>query len=780
MTPQILQTLVILGIAIVLLFSEWLRVDLVALLVLGGLALSGLVTPAEALSGFSSPAVVTVWAVFILSAGLSKTGIANLLGSQVMRLSGQGEARLLIVIMLTAGLMSAFMNNVGVAALLLPVVIHIARRTGRAPSKLLMPLAFGALLGGLTTLIGTPPNILASDALRDFGLTPFSFFDFTPVGLAVMLSGIAFMALIGHRLLPERDITREMGASGSRALGGAFELKERMFVVQLPADSPLAGRTLAESRIGSATGLTVIGIIRNGQTSLSPEAGARLQAGDRLLVSGRIDRLDELRSQQLDFGIEEGLSVESLVSEQIRIAEVGLASDAAIVGKTLQQIDFRRRFGVNVLGILRDGEPLRASLPEVRLQASDILLVQGGSRELEAIDSSSDLHVTGTGAAQVYSLHEMLFALEVPQGSALAGLTLVESRLGDAYGLTVLGILRNGEAMLMPAPTEKLFAGDTLLVEGRRENLALIRGLQKLVVDQEQAPDLSDLESESVGLVEAVLAPQTKLVGKTLRQVHFREKYGLSILAIWREGRAYRSNLRDMALRFGDAFLLHGPRKSLKVLASDPDFLLLSEEIQEAPRLNKAPLATVIMALVVLSVLLGWLQIAIAAVIGASLMVLTRCLSMEEAYHAIEWRAVFLIAGMLPLGIAMEKSGAASFLAGGVVGLVGAYGPLAVIAGLFLLTTLASQFMPNPVVTVLMAPIAVNTAVSLDISPYTLMMAVAIAASASFLSPVGHPANVLIMGPGGYRIKDYMRVGAPLTLLVLIVSLLVLPLLWPL
>jgi di/tricarboxylate transporter len=323
-------------------------------------------------------------------------------------------------------------------------------------------------------------------------------------------------------------------------------------------------------------------------------------------------------------------------------------------------------------------------------------------------------------------------------------------------------------------------AGDTLLVEGKLEDLLTLRGLQDLEIDRQAPPDLRELESEQVGLAEVVLSPRTTLAGQSLRHMHFREKYGLNVLAIWREGHAYRSNLRDMALRFGDALLLYGPRDKLKVLGSEPDFLVLTEEAQEALKLNKAPVAALLMGAVLLPVILGWLPISIAAVVGATLMVLTGCLTMEEAYRFIEWKAVFLIAGMLPLGIAMQQTGAARFLADGVVSTVGGLGPLAVMAGLFVLTTLATQVMPNSAVAVLLAPIALNTANDLGISPYALMMTVAVSASASFLSPVSHPANVLIMGPGGYRFRDYVKVGLPLTVVVLGVTLLVLPLFWPL
>jgi len=226
--------------------------------------------------------------------------------------------------------------------------------------------------------------------------------------------------------------------------------------------------------------------------------------------------------------------------------------------------------------------------------------------------------------------------------------------------------------------------------------------------------------------------------------------------------------------------LLYGPRTKLQVLGSDPDFLVLTEAAQEEPRSKKAPLALAIMAAVLIPVIFGWLPIAIAAIAGVVLMILTGCLSMDEAYRSIQLNAIFLIAGMLPMGIAMQKTGAAQFLAEGMVSIVGPFGPLAIMAGLFILAALASQVMPNPAVAVLLAPIALNTATNMDISPYPLMMTVAISASAAFLSPVGHSANVLVMGPGGYKFADYFKVGLPLTLLIAVVVVLVLPVFWPL
>lgn len=779
-TPQITLTLAILLLAIILFISERIRVDLVALLVLSSLAVTGLVTPSEALSGFSNPAVVTVWAVFILSGSMSRTGVANVVGRQVLRLAGQSDVRLLVVIMLSSGLMSAFMNNIGVAALFLPVVMDIARRTNRAPSKLLMPLAFGCLLGGLTTQIGTPANILASDALRDYGLRPFQFFDFTPVGLIVMLSGITFMALIGRHLLPVRDLTKELRGASQADPGGMFDLRNQIFVVHLPADSGLAGKTLTDSRLGAVLNLNVIGIIRDGQTRLVPDPNAVLRADDRLLVVGSQDQLTEMNGRQQLVIEDKSLKIENLISTDVEIAEVGLSPFSSLIGQSIGQIGFRHRYKVNVLAVWKDGDPHRSNLHDVVLHPGNTLLVQAASDQLDALRDSPDFLVSSVESIEIYRLHERLLMIGVPQGSNLAGKTLAESHLGDAFGLTVLGIIREGATHLIPEPGEQLRAGDTLLAEGKHEDVLMLRYLQDLEVERDKTPDLGELESESIGMLEAVLSPHTTLAGKTLRAVHFREKYSLNVLAIWRNGKAYRTNLRDMALRFGDAILLYGRRDKLKVLGEETDFLLLAEEIQEEPRLKKAPLSALFMFGIVLSVLLGWLPISIAAIVGASLVILTGCLNMDEAYRYIEWRAVFLIAGMLPLGIAMETSGAARFLAEGVISIVGGFGPTAILVSLFVLTSLASQFMPNAVVTVLMAPIAINTALNLSLSPYALMMVVALAASTSFLSPVGHPANLLIMGPGGYRFSDYIKVGLPLTLVVLVVTMLALPVFWPL
>ncbi len=778
MTLQIGLVLAILTLAVLLFITEKLRVDVVALLVLVLLALSGLVGPVEALSGFSNPAVITVWAVFILSGGLSRTGIAGLVGRQVLRLAGAGEMRLVALIMLTAAFLSAFMNNVGVAALLLPVVMDIARRTGRPPSKLLIPLAYSSLLGGLMTQIGTPPNLLISAAVDEAGLESFELFDFAPAGSAVVLAGIGFMTFFGRRLLPARADPRR--GTGAEDLKEAYGLEDRLFAVLVPEDSDLVGKTLAQSRFGPALGLSVLAIQQGGESHLAPDPEFVFAAGDRLLVEGEVDKLVEMSGRGfLDFETS-SLPVSDLFSSELEIVEIELLPECPLAGRTLAQMDFRKNLGAVVLAVRRGDKTHRTKLGDLPLEAGDVLLVQGSEPQLDLLRSDPTLIVSRTDSAETFGLEDRLMALSVPPESPLVGKTLAESRLGYDFGLGVMGIVRGDSTRLMPAADERILAGDTLLVKGREEEVRAISGLQSLKFGDPLQKDLEALESDRVAMAEAVLAPRAGIAGKTLVELHFREKYGINVLAITREGETLREHLRDVPLRFGDALLLHGPREKIKMLGSEPDFLVLTEEAQEPLRLERAPVSAIIMGGVVLSVLAGWLPIYIAAITGALLMVLSGCLTMDEAYRSIEWRAVFLIAGMLPLGLAMQSTGAAELISSQVVELIGGFGPLALVAALYLTTAVAAQVMPTAAVAILMAPIAIDTAADLGLSPYALVMAISLSASASFMSPVAHPANVLIMGPGGYRFIDYIKVGLPLTIVCLITTLLVLPIFWPL
>jgi di/tricarboxylate transporter len=782
-TPDIATILIILAVAVILLVTEWIPMEVTAMLSLGAVAVTGLVSPVEALSGFSNPAVVTVWAVFILSGGLTRTGVANIIGRFVLRMVRESETSMIVIIMTTAGVLSALMNNVAVAALMLPVVMDIARHTDRPPSRLLMPLAYGSLLGGLTTQIGTPPNILVSDALRDAGLRTFTFFDFTPVGLIVMISGIAFMALIGRHLLPQRNVAEESHGNNTE-WHTQYDLQERLFLVRIAADSPLINKTLAESRLGSALGWNVIGITRKNRTLLAPGPTDKLLVNDRLTIEGRIENIDEVKNWRQLTVEKDGIDLATPFSDGVTVGQVELPINSKFIGKTLNNLEFRARFGVNVLAIKRRDEIKRTHLQDDKLQGGDILLIAGLHDRLEEMKTQSGFGqfkpVSRSEMIADYHLHERLIVMRVEKNSKLAGKTLKQSRLGDAFGSRILGILRDEDPVIMPEPHEVLQAHDGLIVEGRQSDFDILEGLDKLEIERRERPSMENLVSGQMGVMEAILSPRTTLEGKTLRQLHFREKYGLNVLAIWRKGRAYRSDLRDTALQFGDALLLYGDRDKMRLLGQEPDFIVLTEAAQEELRLEKAKISTLIMAAVIFPAIMGWLPIYIAAVIGAAVMVLAKCLTMEEAYRQIEWKAVFLIAGMLPLGTALDQTGAARLIAEGVVTLVGPYGPLAVMLGLMSLTFLATCFVPTAALVVLMAPIALSTAADMGLSPHALMMTIAMASSASFITPISHPANILVMGPGGYRFIDYFKVGGLLTLVIIVVLTVAVPYFWPL
>ena len=592
MTTEIALTLAIIVAALVLFATEKLRVDLVALLVLLAVGLLRLIDPEDVFDGFSNSAVITVWAVYIVSGGLFKTGVADTLGRTIHRLSGDKEPRLIATIMVTCGVISAFMNNVGATAMLMPALIGISRRTKIPVSKLLIPLSFSSLLGGAMTLIGTPANILAMGILAERGLPTIGFFGFTPMGLVLLTTGVLYMALVGRHLLPVRE-----GAQGRQDV---YRLREYVTEVRVSTTSPLAGKTLLDSGLG-------------------------------------------------------------------------------------------RDYDLTVLGLERDGECLDRIGRDTLIQKDDLLTVEGSPDDL------------------------------------------MEAR--ESLGLSP---------------------------------------------EVEQRLDLERLEPGNVQLIEATLAPNTGLVGRTLRGVRFRDRYGFTALAIWRHGQAITQKLRDVPLHFGDALLLQGPRHRVRELQEGKDFLVLEPLEVEQLRRNKAPIAIAALMLAILLVVFADFYISLAMVIAAVIMVLTGCLSIEEAHESIDWRTVFLVAGMLPLGMAMEATGAAQYLADNMVEALGDYGATALLAGMYLLAALITQAMSNAAAIVLIVPIAVNTALALGANHLTFTMAVVIGAATSFLSPVGHKANVLVFGPGGYRFLDYARVGALLTVALLIVSMIFLPLFWPL
>jgi len=783
MTFEIALVLGILVTSLILFVSEVIRMDLVALLVLCALAVSGLVSATEAFAGFSNSAVITVWAMFILSAGLTRTGIADIIGRQVIRLAGRREFAMVIVIMITAAVLSAFMNNIGVAALMLPVVVDVARRTRIPPSRLLMPLAYATLLGGLTTMIGTPPNLLVSEIMAQNGYEPFGLFDFTPLGGSIMIIGVIFVALAGRLLLPKTKSDRGRHQS-QRSLRARYKLQEQTFMMRVPMDSILVGKTLAQSRIGSSTRLIILALIRFGRSETLPSRQTVLRGGDRILVKGRLDQFRELQRWS-DLVIErEAPVLKSMVAAKIAYAEVELAEGSPLVSELIRHAAFRTRFNVSVVGVWRKNAYRLTNLAYVPLRAGDRILVQGETEavaELEKFaDFSSAQPLTDEELREQYSTDERLFVVRLPKHSELAAATLAKSRLADVFDFRVVAIFRDGKLTVMPRGDEVLEGGDLLLIEGQHEDLDVLRGLQELDIDTKVSPHLGALESERLTLMDATLDPRSSLAGKTVGELNFRERYGIELAGIWREGGPVGADLADERLQIGDALLLLGPHERLQLLSDDPDFLILTPLGREPPDTRRAPLAAAIMLAVVLSVMAGYAPIAVAAVVGCTIMVLTGCLNMEQAYRAIDWRAIFLIAGMLPLGTAMQDTGAAAYLAGQVMDLLGNAGPWPVIMGLYVLTAMATMVIPTAALVVLMSPIVLSAMADMGLQPETAMMAIAMAASASFASPISHPANILVMGPGGYRFIDYIKVGIPLTVVVFITVMVLLPMLWPL
>ena len=596
MTGEITLVLVILGVAIVLFASEKIRVDVVSMMVLLALLLTGLLTTEQAFSGFSNPAVITVWAIYIVSASLTHTGIADVIGRHIGRLAGTGEARLTFVIMATVAVMSAFMNNIGAAAVLLPVTIGLGRNAKIPASKLLIPLAFGSLLGGVTTLIGTPPNLLASDALQEVGLAPFHLFDYTRMGLIILVSSLIYMTFIGRHLLPRYEETLH---ADPQEFNREYQLKDYLAELHVLPESPLIGKTIVESRLGEHYDLTVMGVMRDG----------------------------------------------------------------------------RMRLGI---------------LPNAHIRADDMLLVKGSEEKMLAI--RNEIGVT------------LIPDQEVPEGEWL---------------------------------------------------------------------------SDEVSVAELVVSQKAPFIGKSLQNANFRARYGLTVLAIWREEKSISGRLGNVKLKLGDTLLVQGRQERIEEAGNDISFLLLTEHEETALRTSKAPLNLIIFVSMITMVGLGWLHISEAAVLGAVLSVVTGCLTMDEAYKSIEWKSVYLIAGMLPMGIAMEITGTATLLSDQIISLVGSMGPRGIMVGLFVLTTMLTAFMSNAAAAVLVAPIAIQTAFSLGLAPQAFVMGVAIAASNSFVTPIGHQACVLVYGPGGYRFFDFAKVGLPLTVLIWILMTIFLPIFFP-
>lgn len=587
---QIILVLSILSLAILFFATGWVRMDLVSILILLSLPLFDIIPAEQAFIAFSNPAVITVAAMFIMSAAIANTGVTAQLGRYLFRFAEKSEAKLVLSIMSLTAVASAFINNIGAAAVLLPMVTGIAKKAEIAASRLLMPLAFGSLIGGVCTLIGTPPNILINELMLEYTGQQFNMFDFTPLGLMVIIVCISYMMLVGRHLLPN-----------------------------------------------------------------NPPA-----------------------------------SVQQLNQVKAYVSEIRLTEKSSYVGKTLQKSGLESDFQLQIRSLLREQLKITSPRRSIVLRAGDILFLEGKPEQLLKLKKIKGLDVV-PGAAQV----------------------------------------------------------------------------------------IDSQEKEQQRVAEVALTPNNELVGKTLREVHFRDTHGLNVLAIWRHGEPVVKRVDHVILKFGDMLLIEGPESKILHLADKHDFLLLGGIKPEPYLPGKAPLALLIMLAVILSVTAGLLPIMHAASLGAATMVVSRCIKLTDAYESINWPVIMLIAGTLPLGTAMEASGASNFLANHLTSWAGPYGPWITLSVLFLITMLLTCIMSNAATAVLLAPIAYDLSVHFGVNPQPFFMAVALAASTCFMTPVSHQSNALVIGPGGYVFGDYLKVGTPLNIIIWLAASLMIPYVFP-
>ena len=591
MTLEIGFVLLLTIVAVVLFVTEKFSTDIVAILVMVVLLVSRVLTPAEGLAGFANTATITVGAMFVLSAGMFRSGAVNFVGRGLGRLARHSSGLMLFVLMVGVGVLSSFLNNTAAVAILIPVVIVVARRADTSPSKLLMPLSFASMFGGMCTVLGTSTNILASAISEQAGLGAFGMFEFTKLGVIFFAVGVTYMLTVGRKRVPDPR-----------------------------------GR------------------------------------GDLTTSFGLGDYLTDLILQ----------------------------ADSKSVGKALESAPLVKDLGIEVLQIRRGEDTLRPT-PETVLCENDVLRIQGNLRTINEL----------------------------------------KDRAGVAFGMSV---------------------------KWRDE----------------------DLQSTDTRLVEAVVGPSSPLAGKSLAESRLRENFGASVLAVRQHGTLRHSEFENITLMPGDTLLIDVPNDQIEHLTEQRVFLVVSRA--GIPRFNwpKAAKALAIVVSVVVVAATGLLPIVAAAATGALAMVLSRCISTDEAYGAIEWNVLFLLAGMLSLGAAMEKTGASTMLAEGMVNAVGGFGPIALLAAFFGATMLLTEVMSNNATVALLLPIAITTAHSIDANPRTFMFAVVFAASSSFMTPVGYQTNTMIYGPGQYRFVDFVRVGAPLNLIFWILGVLLIPWFWPL
>ncbi|MFN2421394.1 MAG: SLC13 family permease [Gemmatimonadota bacterium] len=577
--------------ALALFVMERYPVDQVALAIPVVLLAAGILTPEEAVSGFSNTATITVAVMLLLSLGLVKTGAVAAIGRWARTARLGGPYLRMIVLCLVAASVSAFLNNTAVVIVFLPVFMAVAQQAQEPPSLWLMPLSFAAILGGTVTLIGTSTNLVVYGMAKSRGYDDLTMFSIAPLGLIYLAIGLAYLFTVGRALLPRR--------AGQADLSGKYGVRDFIAELRVTPGTPGAGRTYAETRWGERYGVSVLGLYRDGRTIWGPIAGRRILPGDLLYAQGTTDDLLKLVNKE-------------------------------------------------------------------RLET----------------------------------------------------------------------------------PAQRLFSG-------------------------------VDLSLADARLAEVMVAPAAPIVGRTLKESRFQQRYDATVLALQHHGRMVRERLAEVQIEPGDLLLVHGAVPALEALGEEEGFVPLSEVVPPRTDRPRALVAVAILLGVVVTAGLGLVDIMPAALVGAGLMLFTRCVRLDEVYEDLDWMVVFLLAGAIPLGVAMDKTGSAAWLAHQLAELFGPFGPSAVIAAFYLMTSILTSIMSNNATAVVMTPIALGVAADLSINPYALLVAIMFGASADFSTPIGYQTNTLIYGPGGYRFTDYLRVGGLLNLILFLTASLLIPRFWP-
>lgn len=577
--------------AILAFVKEWMGMDVVALTCLALLLIFGLVTPEEAISGFSNPAVITVMMMFILSAALVESGLVAKLGYRISKTIGENRIKAVILFLVLVAVISAFLNNTAAVAVFMPVGIHLARHYKFSPSKLLMPLSFTAIFGGTCTLLGTSTNLLVSALSAESGLGEFTMFEFFLLGSVFMAVGLAYNLLVPLRFLPSRSILS--------SLTRKYHLSGFLTELKIPESSRLVGHTVLEEQISE-------------------------------------------------------------------------------------------RFQMNVLEIIRGPRKIYLDIRSTALAAGDILLVRGAMEDIVAFKEQHDL------------------------------LLLTDIKLRD-----------------------------------------------------------DDLSDEHTILAEVQLSPNSRFVGSTLRQIDFRKQFGSFVLGLGRTGGYIRDKLASIPLHQWDTLLIFGPRSRIDALSNQEDFLPLGERDIQLRLSPRWWISALVIPLVVTLAALGVMSILKAAILGSVSLLVTRSLPISKVYRSIDWTVIFLLAAILPMGIAMQNTGLAQLLGEFLTPLGSQYGPMVLLSVMYLSTTLLTSIFSNSATAVLMVPIGIAAATELGISPKPFLMAVAYAASASFMTPVGYQTNAMVMGPGNYKFIDYVKFGTPLTVIFWLLATFLIPMIWP-